>query len=378
MLSENRYVYEMQEKNNVMRNILLVVALTLQSISIFAQRNLEEFHRLQIQPAIYYVQKTQEQISIDGKADEKSWILTPWTSPFCDIEGPSRPAPTLNTQVKMLWDEENLYIYAKLDEPHINGYLRQPDTIIYHDNDFEVFLKPNLRSPDYVEIEVNALNTVMDLLMTKPYRFGGKANLNWDTKGLTSAVYHEGTINNPSDRDKFWSVEIKIPVKSLKYFGEGQHIKTNEVWKINFSRVQWHYDSTEKGYTKRKDTNGKLLSEQNWVWSPIGLINMHYPERWGHIKFVEHADQHFLDRSFLTIEKIAWNIFYLQEIYKRENKCYARSLADLNTLYPGLSADSKAYDITFSNANNFYHVEIKSKSKPSLKASIDSQGNIYF
>jgi hypothetical protein len=27
------------------------------------------------------------------------------------------------------------------------------------------------------------------------------------------------------------------------------------------------------------------LAEDNWVWSPQGLINMHVPERWGWVEF---------------------------------------------------------------------------------------------
>lgn len=361
-----------------MKTVLFIFAFALSTTSLFAQRNLAEFFQLQYTPEIYYVQKVQEPIVIDGKDHELSWSRVPWTKSFKDIEGVGKPEPALNTRVKMLWDNENLYIYAKLEEPHIKGYLKQKDTIIYHDNDFEIFLKPNLQASEYIEIEVNALNTIMDLLMTKPYRFGGKANLNWDAKDIQSAVYHSGSINNPADMDSFWAVEIKIPVKSLKYFGEGNQIKLNEIWKINFSRVQWHYDVTKKGYTKRKDSNGKLIPEQNWVWSPIGLINMHYPERWGHIKFVDTGSEQALSHDFFELERTAWNLFYLQQIYQHDNKRYAASLDELGKLYPKIHQDSKKYQFTFFNTNNFYRIEIKAKYNSKYKAVIDNRGNIDF
>jgi hypothetical protein len=44
----------------------------------------------------------------------------------------------------------------------------------------------------------------------------------------------------------------------------------------------------ERGYSKAKDPEtGKPLPEDNWVWSPQGLINMHYPEMWGFVQFSE-------------------------------------------------------------------------------------------
>jgi len=30
---------------------------------------------------------------------------------------------------------------------------------------------------------------------------------------------------------------------------------------------------------------GKPIPEFNWVWSPIGVINMHVPNRWGYLYF---------------------------------------------------------------------------------------------
>jgi hypothetical protein len=361
-----------------MKIIAFILSFIIYPVFIFAQRNVNEFLQLQSPPQTYYVHPVTDAITIDGKDNETSWSKVPWTNSFSDIEGSNKPAPAFETQVKMLWDKENLYLFAKLQEPHIKGYLKQKDTIIYHDNDFEIFLKPNLISPEYIEIEINALNTVMDLLMTKPYRFGGRANLNWDTKDLESAVYHAGSINNPQDKDEFWTVEMKIPVKSLKYFGEGNQIKPNEIWKINFSRVQWHYDNSETSYNKRKAPNGNTLPEENWVWSPIGLVNMHYPERWGHIKFIDPANQQPIDGQFLAIEKVTWNIFYLQQIYKNDQKRYATSIQELGKLYPEIMNERKNYDIVFSNSNNFYRIEIKSKTQPKLKTTIDSRGNIYF
>ncbi len=362
----------------LMKIIAFILSFIIYPVFIFAQRNVNEFLQLQSPPQTYYVHPVTDAITIDGKDNETSWSKVPWTNSFSDIEGSNKPAPAFETQVKMLWDKENLYLFAKLQEPHIKGYLKQKDTIIYHDNDFEIFLKPNLISPEYIEIEINALNTVMDLLMTKPYRFGGRANLNWDTKDLESAVYHAGSINNPQDKDEFWTVEMKIPVKSLKYFGEGNQIKPNEIWKINFSRVQWHYDNSETSYNKRKSPNGNTLPEENWVWSPIGLVNMHYPERWGHIKFIDPANQQPIDGQFLAIEKVTWNIFYLQQIYKNDQKRYATSIQELGKLYPEIMNERKNYDIVFSNSNNFYRIEIKSKTQPKLKTTIDSRGNIYF
>ena len=48
-------------------------------------------------------------------------------------------------------------------------------------------------------------------MLTKPYRDGGKAITSWEVKGLITAIHIEGTLNNPNDKDKYWSVEVAIP-----------------------------------------------------------------------------------------------------------------------------------------------------------------------
>ena len=97
--------------------------------------------------------------------------------------------------MRMLWDYENLYISAVLEEPDVKALVKDHDDIVYHDNDFEVFLNPFCDEKLYYELETNALGTVMDLLMEKPYRKGGTYIMPWDFKGLQLAVKVHGTLN---------------------------------------------------------------------------------------------------------------------------------------------------------------------------------------
>jgi hypothetical protein len=223
--------------------------------------------------------------AIDGVGDEAVWQQAPWTDDFADIEGDLRPAPALRTRTKMLWDSVNLYIYAEMEEPDLWATLRQHDTIVYHDNDFEVFIDPDGDTENYFELEFNAFNTEMDLFMPKPYRNGGKALLSWDVKGLRSAVKVTGTMNRPGDRDMGWSIEMAIPLSSLRLWGDPA-VHGGSVWRINFSRVEWDREVKDGKYVVLTDpVTGRRKPEHNWVWSPQGVIDMHVPEKWGYLEF---------------------------------------------------------------------------------------------
>ena len=238
-------------------------------------------------PRQYVCYRTDQPMTIDGNLDESSWQKTPWTAEFVDIEGDLKPAPSLKTRAKLLWDSSFLYIGAELQEPEVWASLTRRDAVIYHDNDFEVFIDPDMDTHEYYELELNAFNTVWDLLLLKPYRDGGPAVNAWDIQGLKTAVAVHRTSNRPGDVDSGWSVEIAFPWAVL---AECAHRSTppgnGDQWKINFSRVEWQAEAKDGQYVKMVDSaTGKSFSEHNWVWSPQGLIAMHYPEMWGMVQF---------------------------------------------------------------------------------------------
>lgn len=221
-------------------------------------------------PLSYECLRAQSPIQVDGNINDPAWRNAPWTSDFIDIEGDSKPRPKYRTRVKMLWDDRYLYIAAELEEPDVKATLTQRDSVIFKDNDFEVFLKPLPATKSYYEFEINALNTGWDLFLPKPYNEDGKADNSWDIEGLKTAIGVQGTLNNPRDKDQGWTVEMAIPLTAFASRQQVPQPTAGTSWRINFSRVQW--------------TAGKK-KEDNWVWSPQGVVNMHVPQRWGFLHF---------------------------------------------------------------------------------------------
>jgi Carbohydrate family 9 binding domain-like len=221
-------------------------------------------------PKTYLCVRAQKRLMIDGELNDPVWKKAAWTDFFVDIEGDTKPRPRFRTRAKLLWDDEYLYIGAELEEPDLKAKLTQHDSVIFHDNDFEIFIKPLTSEPGYFEFEINALNTSWDLYLNKPYREGGKADNSWEIPGLQTAVALHGTLNNPTDKDRGWTVEIAIPWAAFKSRLPIEKPIHGTEWRINFSRVEW------KAGQPRED---------NWVWTPQGEVNMHIPDRWGYLRF---------------------------------------------------------------------------------------------
>lgn len=241
---------------------------------------------LTVKPEHYIVLKTSSPLVIDGKGDEEAWQNAPFTADFGDITGTLKPQ--YKTAAKLLWDDNYLYVYAELEEPHVWGDIEQRDEVIFYNNDFEVFIDPSGDTRNYGEIEINALNTVWDLLLDQPYRVRGKANNQWNLDDLKTAVFIDGTLNNPKKEDKKWSVEMAIPMKALIALKDKPTTlpKEGELWRLNFSRVQWQHEIVNGKYQRKKVKNASM-GEENWSWSNQKAIDMHRPEMWGYIQFSE-------------------------------------------------------------------------------------------
>jgi hypothetical protein len=228
---------------------------------------------------------------VDGVLDDAAWRAAPWSEPFVDIEGDTRPAPRWRTRIRVAWDSTHLYLAAELEEPHLWATITERDAVIFRDNDFEWFIDPDGDTHRYFELEINALGTVWDLFLDTPYRHGGRADNGWDIVGLRSAIHLDGTLNNPNDTDRGWTVEMAVPWTA---FSDGGRTRVppspGERWRINFSRVQWQLDVVNGRYVKRTGPEGKPLPEHNWVWSPQGEVDMHIPERWGVVVFDERRE----------------------------------------------------------------------------------------
>ncbi|MFA6233533.1 MAG: carbohydrate-binding family 9-like protein [Bacteroidota bacterium] len=289
-----------------------------------------------IVPNSYCCMKAAAPLIIDGRMDDPDWLNASWTGAFVDIQGESAPLPRFRTRVKMMWDDKYLYVFAELEEPHVWARLRQRDTVIFEDNDFEIFVCPTGTNHTYYEFEVNALNTVWDLFLPKPYRDGGPADNGWDISGLKSAVHVSGSINDPTDIDEGWSVEVAIPWtafdRTAMYFDGKESLMQpappvpGQDMRINFSRVEWRHDAVSGSYRKVQG-----MKEDNWVWSPQGVIDMHRPEKWGWVYFMDNASacaEAGPDPEYI-FHLALMRVYNAQKLYFKSHRKFASDLDDL-------------------------------------------------
>jgi hypothetical protein len=303
----------------------------------------------------YVTYRALSEIEVDGRLDDAAWAPAPWTSDFVDMAGRDRSSPQSRTRARLLWDDEALYIAAELEEAHVWATLSDRDSRIYLDNAFEVFIDPDGDTHHYYELEVNALGTIWDLMLLKPYRDGGTLISAWDIRGIEVGVHVDGTLNDPTDTDDGWNVEFALPWSVLAEAApEARPPRSGEQWRLNFSRSHWSLTAEDGAYRKLPDTPA------NWsVWSPQGEINIHKPECWGFVEFAEivagEGTPEAVDDSDEPVRRALRLLYYRQRDHLEEHGRYADDLEALGSgelgvegmrFEPVLRTTQSTYEIT--------------------------------
>jgi len=312
-----------------------------------------------ITPRHYVCYRADKPIEIDGELTDLSWQRAPWTDDFQDIEGSRKPKPTWRTRAKLLWDRRYLYVAAELEEPHVWGAVTERDAVIFQDNDFEIFIDPNGDNHEYYEFEMNALNTVWDLFLRKPYKDGGQAMNNWDIEGLRTAVHVNGTLNRTADTDGGWTLEVAFPWKALERFAHrSAPPHEGDQWRVNFSRVEWDTEVIDGRYQK---VAGR--PEHNWVWSPQGIVDMHRPERWAYVQFTAQwpRDVSFEPDVGASAREALMAIYHAQRTFHQRTGGWAATPEQLHLDSRSFPGVSEAPRIRWTAEGYVASVAVKSK-----------------
>jgi hypothetical protein len=304
-------------------------------------------------PLNYTVFKTDENIILDGKDNEKAWVNAPWSEPFSDIEGAGGTRFPYVTRCKMIWDNDFLYVFLRMEEDAIWA-IHKKDDIVFRENVLKIFMDPDNNGHNLIEIQVNPYNEVHYLTLSKPYRDKGILNAGWMPVGAKSAVGIKGTINDPSDKDSEWTIEMALPLKGLN--GTAKPPQDGAIWRLDIQRTDYDMAVKDGVYLKAVDSSGKPLPQQNTAWSPPGMTDIPFPERWGYISFTQtlagNKTAPFVLPYTEQQRRYLWAAYYRQKDWLKKNGRYAETLKEL---------DVPEKDIMIEGKNNSLVQEATSK-----------------
>jgi len=313
------------------------------------------------EPQTYVCQQPIDGIIIDGLDHETSWKTLLWSDDFVDLESGGKSLPEKKANIKLLWDEEYLYLFAKMDESDIWATLNERDAIIYQDDAFEIFIDPDGDAHNYYEFQINALNTLWDLFVLWPYREKQGPNYlsQWDARGIQHAVHVEGTLNDGTDQDAYWTIEMAIPWSAIQEMAPRRKApQSNDQWRMNFARVDWPMKIINGSYEKLKNYDGRIFSENYTAWSPHGEVAMHMPEWWGYVQFsdakVNEPAPKFKVKPDEEIKWALWQLYYQQKEFYEKTGQYASSIEQI--MIP--TVETCSFEPTLSKGEYGFHFSV--------------------
>ncbi|NKB69786.1 MAG: polyhydroxyalkanoate depolymerase [Candidatus Latescibacteria bacterium] len=254
----------------------------------------------------YTAFRIDEPIAVDGHLDEPAWQRAKRSPRFADMISGARAVH--DTRAAVLWDKTHLYVGFWVEEPNLQADLTERDAPIYRNNDVELFIAGR---DSYYEFEINALGTIYEVFFiwdgdydkvdytveptlrkehpqAEPFNGVGfkkhprgmrTGYWGYDFPGLQSAVQLDGTLNDSSDRDRGWTVELALPWSGMDWLvaADGRQLPPGEgdIWRMDFSRFNQYREAPPA-----EDSAG-------WMWSPHGERDSHIPECFPIIRFTE-------------------------------------------------------------------------------------------
>ena len=206
--------------------------------------------------SVVKAKRTKTEIKLDGKLDEEIW----WQAETIQIRKvlqDGRDMPSLQTQVRTLWDDKYLYVsyvapYEKLTMFEPLDYGKR---IGLWDGDVvEVFVctePKNIRR--YSEYEVAPTGETIDLMLDLPAK-----DFHWKS-GFEAAVHLD-----TESKVWTWTTELRIPMAALGGVKPAPGVR----WRINYFRHSIH----EKVFL---------------CWNPTLTGSAHTPEMFGVLLFEE-------------------------------------------------------------------------------------------
>jgi len=210
----------------------------------------------------YTIFRTTGEITIDGVLDETDWKAAPAFSPFVFpwwTEGEKE-----QTEVKMLWDDTVLYLSYRCSDRHIWADHYDTNSQTFKDDCVELFWNPNPAAGlAYNIFEINCLGNLLSVCNNRKISIYENIIL---PPHIGQTI--QGTVNDDSDTDTGWILEIAIRFSDYTELSNGATPKDGDMWEIGLNRCggrtnpqssQWSPSQTEKSNFHRPEDFGQIF-----------------------------------------------------------------------------------------------------------------------
>lgn len=175
-------------------------------------------------------------VTVDGALNEPAWREA---EPITEFALPvTHRAPASRTEARLRWDDACLYVAYKAYDKDVWGLFTERDAYTCREDVLELFFKLGLEQQAYVNFEINALGAVYDAYTPLREVGMGRRWKHWDCRGLRTGITVQGTLNDWTDTDESWQLEVAIPFDDIPGLN-GKPPKDGDVWYFHLARYDY-------------------------------------------------------------------------------------------------------------------------------------------
>jgi len=223
----------------------------------------------------YKASLVKELMVIDGEMNEQSWNNVEERS-LEYIYNATQKSDKQKTTVRILWDSTYIYAFFKADDKYLTTRETKKDGTPYLDDCAEIFLIPVPKPLDtHFCFEVNLNNAVNDIIFFNNYYQGQNIGFKPYDSNIIVKSKSMGTVNDNSDIDIGWQIEMAIPIESFGFLKNFSPVKTGNKWLF---------------LALRQDRN-EIVGERRITSTLFPIYDIskdsHQPQHFGFLEFVE-------------------------------------------------------------------------------------------
>lgn len=177
---------------------------------------------------------------------------------------------------RMLWDEENLYAFFECEDRFITARETRRDGQPYFDDCAELFLIPVPAPLDmHFGFEINLYKASNDFIFLSDFHEGKMVAIKSYNPEFEVEVSIDGSVNDNSDSDHGWTLELAIPLKLFIGVDSFSPVAAGNRWAFQAIRQD------------RNDPVGNRRSYATLFPLEPGKTGVHDPRDFGFLEFVE-------------------------------------------------------------------------------------------
>ena len=179
---------------------------------------------------LFTVYRAGENMTIDGKMDEACWNRAEARG-FDHYYAVESPDEKQKTSFRVLWDDQHLYLLYACEDKFLTSEETRRDGVPYLDDCAEIFIIPVPdRLDTHLGFEINLLKAANDFVYFNGYYHGKDKILKSYNPEIEVAVSLDGTLNDHSDEDRGWTMEMAIPVSLFAELTDFYPLQTGSRW----------------------------------------------------------------------------------------------------------------------------------------------------